>query len=71
MLELLGARELVSGEKVQWDLVPQMQVTLNRRQHIMANFGVRLPVTDSGTRNTQLLFYILWDWFDGGLLEGW
>jgi mono/diheme cytochrome c family protein len=71
MFELLGARELVMGEKVQWDLVPQMQITLNRRQHIMMGLGVRVPLTDRGPRATQILFYLLWDWFDGGLFAGW
>jgi mono/diheme cytochrome c family protein len=71
MCEFLGARELVAGEQTHWDMVPQMQVTLNRRQHIMLNVGVRLPLTDSSARDTQLLFYLLWDWFDGGFLSGW
>jgi mono/diheme cytochrome c family protein len=71
MVEILGARELVSGETIQWDLLPEMQVTLSRRQHIMVNAGVRFPVTDAGTRSTELLFYFLWDWFDGGLASGW
>jgi hypothetical protein len=52
-------------------VAPQFQVTLNKRQNIMANVAVRIPVTDSGTRDTQALVYFLWDWFDGGLLEGW
>jgi len=71
MLEVLGARELAADESAQWDLLPQVQVTLNRRQHIMANVGVRIPVTDSGHRNTQVLVYLLWDWFDGGFFDGW
>jgi hypothetical protein len=71
MIECLGARELGSGARNSWDVVPQIQVTLSRRQHIMMNFGVRLPVTDPGVRDTQILMYLLWDWFDGGLLEGW
>jgi hypothetical protein len=71
MVEILAGRELVTGEKTQWDMVPQMQVTLSRRQHIMLNVGIRFPMTDRGARYTQLLFYLLWDWFDGGLLEGW
>ena len=71
MCEFLGAKELESGEHVQWDAVPQIQVTLNRRQHIMANVGVRLPLTESDVRDTQLLFYLLWDWFDGGFFSGW
>lgn len=71
MIELLGAREFVEGEPVQWDVVPQMQVTLSKRQHVMMNAGVRVPLTDSGPRRTELLVYLLWDWFDGGFREGW
>ena len=71
MVEFLSARELVTGEKTQWDLVPQMQVTLSRRQHIMMSVGVRLPLTERGPRKTELMFYLLWDWFDGGFFQGW
>lgn len=71
MLELLGARELESGAITHWDLLPQVQVTLNTRQHVMANVGVRFPVNDTAFREPQLLVYLLWDWFDGGFFEGW
>jgi hypothetical protein len=71
MVELLGARDLESGEPVQWDAVPQVQVTLSRRQHIMVNAGVRLPLTDREDRRPQVVAYFLWDWFDGGLTDGW
>ncbi|MFW6083619.1 MAG: c-type cytochrome [Gemmatimonadota bacterium] len=71
MVEVLGVRELVSGEPVHWDLVPQLQVTLNTRQHVMANVGVRIPLNDADTRQAELIIYLLWDWFDGGFLEGW
>lgn len=71
MVEILGARELVSGAKTQWDIVPQLQVSLSQRQHVLANFGARVPLTDSGPRDTQFVFYILWDWFDGPITEGW
>jgi mono/diheme cytochrome c family protein len=71
MIEVLGARELTAGEDDQWDVAPQFQVTLNKRQNIMADLAVRIPVTDSDQRDTQVLVYFLWDWFDGGLLEGW
>ncbi|HKK45264.1 MAG TPA: cytochrome c, partial [Balneolaceae bacterium] len=70
MVEILGARELESGARNQWDIVPQMQVTLNKRQNIMMDIGVRMPLDDR-SRNTQLMVYFLWDWFDGGLFEGW
>lgn len=71
MVEVQGKRELVSGESWSWDLVPQVQVTLNTRQHVMMNVGVLLPVTDSDVRDAGLYFYLLWDWFDGGFFEGW
>jgi hypothetical protein len=71
MVELVAARELEEAAATHWDLVPQMQVTLNRRQHIMINVGVRVPLDARQGRPTQLITYFLWDWFDGGLLEGW
>lgn len=71
MIELLGARELESGARAQWDIVPQMQITLSRRQHIMIDGGVRIPLTDRHERRAQVITYFLWDWFDGGLLDGW
>jgi hypothetical protein len=71
MVELLGAREFESSAKVEWDVVPQVQVSLNTRQHIMLNVGVRLPVTDRAHRQTAVLIYLFWEWFDGGFREGW
>ncbi len=71
MVEILGARELESGASTEWDLVPQMQVTLNTRQHVMLNVGARLPVTQTDVRDPQILVYLLWDWFDGGFFDGW
>lgn len=71
MLELLGGRDLVSGADTQWDAVPQFQVTLNTRQHIMLNIGVRTPLNDTADRATKVVAYLLWDWFDGGLFDGW
>jgi mono/diheme cytochrome c family protein len=71
MVELLAARELASGHAIEWDAVPQVQVTLSTRQHVRANVGARVPLTDRGPRRTQVLVYLLWDWFDGGLFEGW
>lgn len=71
MLELLGARDLVSGADTKWDAVYELQVTLSRRQHVMLNAGVRTPLTDPDERPTEVLFYVLWDWFDGGLFAGW
>ena len=71
MVEVLGSRALDSGATTHWDLLPQFQVTLNTRQHVMANLGVRFPLNDTASREPQLLVYLLWDWFDGGFSEGW
>jgi hypothetical protein len=37
----------------------------------MINVGVRFPVNERRGRSTQLITYFLWDWFDGGLFDGW
>jgi hypothetical protein len=71
MIELLGARELRSGATTNWDIVPQLQVSLSQRQHVLFNAGLRMPLNDMSARNTQFVFYIIWDWYDGGFLEGW
>ena len=71
MFEFLGARDLVDNAKTNWDVLPQMQVTISKRQHIRANLGVRIPVNNTGGRPVQVVFYLLWDWFDGRLNEGW
>lgn len=71
MVELLGARAFESDALVEWDIVPQVQVTLSTRQHVMVNAGIRLPLNDAASRQTQVLVYLLWDWFDGPLFRGW
>jgi hypothetical protein len=71
MVEFLANRNLATGAVTYWDTVPQIQVTLSRRQHIRANVGVRIPTTNTAGRQVQVLFYVLWDWFDGRLTQGW
>jgi mono/diheme cytochrome c family protein len=70
MVEFLGKKELEGGTAV-WDIMPEVHFTLNQRQHIMANVGVRFPLTETEGRDPQIVFLLLWDWFDGGLFEGW
>ena len=55
----------------EWDVVPQLQVTLSKLQHVMLAAGVRVPIAQRDERRPQLLVYVLWDWFDGGLFEMW
>jgi mono/diheme cytochrome c family protein len=71
MVEFVAARELAPGAQAEWDVVPQMQVTLNKRQHIRANLGFDIPFSNTAGRATTFVFYLLWDWFDGGLRDGW
>jgi hypothetical protein len=71
MFETVAVRELVPGARMEWDVAPQVQVTLNKRQHIRANIGVSIPVANRAGRSTQLVIYLLWDFFDGGLRDGW
>lgn len=72
MVELLGVREFEDETTVNlFDLLPQIQVTLNTRQHVIANVGVRLPVNRTEGRPTRIIFYLLWEWFDGGFFDGW
>ena len=68
MVEVIGRSEDGSTD---WDVVPQVQVSLNTRQHVLANVGVLVPMNDESPRQTQVFFYLLWEWFDGGLLDGW
>lgn len=71
MVEFLASRKLGEGQKTAWDVVPQLQISLSTRQHILLNIGLRTPMTDYGPRQTQLVVYLLWDWFDGGFFQGW
>jgi hypothetical protein len=71
MVEVLGKREIADGEEALWDVVPQVQISLSKRQHILFSIGVQLPVNERAGRSAQVLTYLLWDWFDGGFFEGW
>ena len=71
MIGVLAARDLASGATTHYDAVPQIQITLNTRQHIMMNIGVRTPLNDRNSRDPVVMMYFLWDFFDGGLGEGW
>ena len=71
MVEFLTTRDLTSSAKTDLDILPEMQVTLSRRQHVRADVGVRTPVTNTADRTPQVVFYVLWDWADGKLWGGW
>jgi hypothetical protein len=69
MAEVTAAKPM--GAEPEWNVVPQMQVSLSKLQHILVSVGVNLPLNERRDRKPQLLTYILWDWFDGGLFEFW
>ena len=71
MFEVVGDRDFEEGAATNVDVIPQFQVTLNRRQHVRANVGLQIPASNREGRAKQVVFYLLWDWFDGGLFEGW
>lgn len=71
MFELVADRDLSSGASTTVDVVPEVQVTLNRRQHVRLGMGYQMPVGNRGGRGNQFVTYVLWDWFDGGLFSGW
>jgi hypothetical protein len=49
----------------------EAQVTISKRQHIILSGGLQVPLTGRDERASQFLAYFLWDWYEGGLLDGW
>src|SRR5262249_7202499 len=47
MVEFVAARDLVDQARTNWDVVPEMQVTISRRQQIRANIGFSKPFTNT------------------------
>ena len=71
MVEVIADRDLVSGASTNWDVVPEIQIPISKRMHILGNVGYRIPLNNTADRPKQFLIYLLWDWADGGLTEGW
>jgi len=60
-----------SGGAAEWDIVPQLQVSLSKIQHVVVAGGVRIPLNGRGERHPALVTYLLWDWFDGPFTSFW
>jgi mono/diheme cytochrome c family protein len=71
MIEGIADRDLVAGSPTNFDVIPQLQMPLSKRQHLLGSVGYRMPVNNTAGRPRQIMFYVLWDWMDGGLFEGW
>ena len=44
MLEILAAKP--ESATAEWDLVPQIQISLSKLQHVLVNVGVRVPLNE-------------------------
>ena len=71
MMEFIADRDLESGAITNWDVVPQLQIPLSKRMHILGSVGFRMPVNNTVERAKQVMFYVLWDFADGSLKAGW
>lgn len=71
MVEVLGAKEIEDDSEIEWSIVPELHLTLNRRQHIMLNLGVSIPLNDFDNRQITVMANLLWDFFDGAFADGW
>lgn len=71
MVEVLGAMEIAGDAKPEWDIAPQIQISLSTRQHIAMALAARIPLEPCNDRPIGVFAYLLWEWFDGGFGEGW
>jgi mono/diheme cytochrome c family protein len=71
MVEFLAVHDFAPGASTNWDILPEMQITISRRQHVRLGFGVREPLTNTAGRTPHVQFYLLWDRADGKLWQGW
>ncbi|HXM97747.1 MAG TPA: c-type cytochrome [Candidatus Dormibacteraeota bacterium] len=71
MVEFLAVRDFAPGAATNWDILPEMQITISRRQHIRVAFGVREPISNTAGRTPHVQFYLLWDRADGKFWQGW
>jgi len=69
--ELIAIRKFGPYQAWTLDYVPQAQITVSKRQHMRLGVGVNIPAVNIQSRSKQLVFYWLWDTFDGGFFEGW
>lgn len=58
-------------DAAQFSLLPQARIGLNKRGNIALNVGVEVPVNDTDRYDWRAYVYFIWDFADGGLLEGW
>ncbi len=55
----------------QFSLIPQAQIGLSKSGHIALNLGAEIPLNDTDRYDYRAYIYLLWDFADGGLFQGW
>ena len=68
-LEVLVTRPMDGS--AEWDVVPQLQVSLSKIQHVLLAAGMRIPTNQRDERSPAFIAYLLWDWFDGPFTSFW
>ena len=58
-------------DAVQWSILPQARIGLNKRGNIALNAAVEWPLNERERYDWRAYVYFIWDFADGGLLEGW
>jgi mono/diheme cytochrome c family protein len=58
-------------DAVQWSLMPQARIGLNKRGNIALNAGIEWPLNSTERFDRRVYLYFIWDFADGGLFEGW
>jgi mono/diheme cytochrome c family protein len=71
MAEFIYDRDLVKGAPNNWTIVPELQIPLSKRLHVLGGIGYAIPANHTEDRQRQAMFYVLWDFADGKLTEGW
>jgi len=54
IMELIADRDFVKGASTNWSIVPQMQIPISKRLHILGSIGVSLPVNNTADRQKTI-----------------
>jgi mono/diheme cytochrome c family protein len=71
MVEFIADRDFATGASTNYDVIPQVQIPLSKRMHILGSVGFQVPLNNTAQRAKQVMFYLLWDFADGKVTEGW
>lgn len=58
-------------DAVQFSVLPQMRIGLNKRGHVALNAGVEVPLNERDRYDWRAYVFLIWDFADGGFFEGW